>query len=330
MLKRYIIDSIPRLNEVFIGGLREEAMIHIYGAFQTGKSLLTIQILYEMVGKNFGNALYIDTESSILNNFGDIWLDRFRERFKYDVKMVRVGINKYVKVKGGKKKFIRDVQAVIQDDLSDLGIEVEPHLLNRVLQILLPGTELYPYEDYRKNVIYVLDGVGIDSMLKILDVDAEVMRVGDKMEVKIKSYGDLYSSPLSLFINRYKVKFIVLDSLGSLIKPLLSSLQDLPARANITNIILNSLMRLVSKYNLIAFVLNHESKAPMKNFHTFYGGASVGYGFKYNLYLKRVDKSVRELVVYRAPHLPELNWNIKLSIDEGGFHEYMEDSKESS
>ena len=41
MVNKYIIESIPGLNKVFMGGLGEEALIHIYGPYQGGKTILT-------------------------------------------------------------------------------------------------------------------------------------------------------------------------------------------------------------------------------------------------------------------------------------------------
>lgn len=328
MLKRFIIDSIPRLNEIFMGGLREESLIHVFGQFQSGKSLLTIQLLYEMVGKGFGNSLYLDTEASIINNFSENWMDWFKERFRNEVKMTRVRVDRFSSRSRERRKTAKEVAAALIEVLSDLKIKVEENLVDRVVELLLPYIELTPMETGR-NMIYVLDGVSIDLALNILNIKADIKRKGDKMDVKILEYGDVESSPLSTFIHKYKVKFMVLDSLGNLFKPIQGGLQDLPARAGLISLVLNSFMRLASRHKLIIFVLNHESRNPAKGNYTFYGGSSVGYGFKYSLYLRRLGESKRELIVYRAPHLPDGRWRIKLIIKEGGFYACEDDSKES-
>jgi len=321
-LKSYIIDSIPKLNEVFIGGITEGSMIHLYGPFQSGKSLLLIQILYEFVGKKFGNALYIDTEASIRNNFESIWLDRFRDRFKYEVSMEKVNIEKYTKAKGGKKKFLKEIKAIFEDVFTELNIDVDDILLDRALRILTPNIVLSSEKSRFPNKIYILESVDLPTILTLLNIKADIKRVGDKIEVKIKGYEDVLSSPISIFIDKYKIKFLVIDSLGTLIKPLMSSLQDLPARANVTNMILTGLMRLVSDHKLIVFVSNHESKSPIKSsYYTFYGGSPIGYSFKYSIYLKRIGVGEREIIAYRAPHIPEKSWSLKLVIKDDGFHE---------
>ena len=329
LLNRYIIESIPRINEVFGGGLSEEAMIHVYGPFQSGKTLLIMQFLYELIGKGFGNGLYLDTEVSVKNNFGNIWWDRFRERFQYEVYIDEVKVDVYYRDRG-RKKHIKEVKAVFEDTLNDLNIKVDPLLLENALSILLPGRELIASSSTKNKVLHVFSEVGILELLSLMNMEVEVKGSKEKMDVKIRKYGDAVASPLSTFINKYKVKFIVLDSLGMLIKPLMGGIQDLPARATVINLLLNGLMKIASFYKLIVFVLNHESRSPMNKFYTFYGGSSIGYGFKYNLYLKRIGEDTRELIAYRAPHIPEKGWSIQLRICRSGFYESDKEDCKSS
>jgi len=273
LLKHYIIESIPKLNEVFGGGIHEESMIHIYGPFQSGKSLLVIQVLYEMIGKRFGNGLYLDTEASVVNNFGTLWWERFNARFKSEVYMDKLDISKVKKTREG-KKYLKEVRAVIEDVLNELGIDFDQTLLERALSILMPGIELISSSTSKSKMLYVLDRLDLTLLLNLLNIYADITRNGNKMEVSVRKYGDIFASPLSVFINKFKIKFLVLDSLGMLIKPLIGGLQDLPARATVTNLILNSLMRLVSHYKLIVFVLNHETELKLEQLLDF-GAANI-------------------------------------------------------
>ena len=111
--------------------------------------------------------------------------------------------------------------------------------------------------------------------------------------------------------------------MGGLLKSRKYEIQDFPARAATINSILHSLAQLASRYDLIVFVSNHESKAPMSNYTSFYGGSSVGYGFKYSLYLKMGrDRDQRRLIGYRAPHIAPSGWELALKISDRGFEEH--------
>ncbi len=173
-----------------------------------------------------------------------------------------------------------------------------------------------------KTEVYI---AGVDGSR--LNIEAEVLRVGEKTEVKIKRVGDPVAGSLSKFIREYRIKFVVIDSLGMIVKGLAIGLADLPARAAVTNLIIGGLIRLASNYRLIIFATNHESRNPIKNYYSFYGGNPIGYGFKYSLYLARKGVGRRSLVVERSPVLPERSLTIDLEIGDDGFYEVSEDDK---
>ncbi len=326
MSRRYLINSIPKLNEIFNGGIPEESLIHIYGPFKAGKTYLILQLIYELVGKGFGNALYIDTEASVKSNFLNSLPNAFRERFKYDIKVVDVGLNKYVTGKSRKKYNERDIRNVFITVLNELGIEYDSEALKDAIRIFLKKHDLTASEKLKSNAIYVLDRIGVREFLSILDIEADVQKVGEKTEVKIRRLGDVSLSPLSRFIRDYSIKFMVVDSIGMLVKNLAISLSDLPARATVTNLIIGGLIRLASEYKLIIFVANHESRNPVKQTYSFYGGSPIGYGFKYSLYLAISKDNRRVLIVDRAPHLAPHSLKIPLVIGDDGF-KYSEDGK---
>lgn len=329
MVDRFIIRSLPKMNEFFGGGLPRESMVHLYGPYQSGKTLLIYQLLYELTYQGLGNALYIDTEASFRSNFSDELARRFVNRFGKGVKISDVSIVRSVLRRGGKKLNLSDFRKELAAILDELEIVYDIEDLSDATKFFMRSVDLVS-GDRGKKIIYLLDGVDIATMLKLLDIDAEVERKGGKTEVKIKSLADPLSSPLAKFIRKYKVVFVVLDSLGMLVKGLAISLSDLPARAVVTNLIIGGLIRLASAHKLIIIATNHESKNPTgKGFHSFYGGNAVGYGFKYSLYLSKVGKGRRRLVAERSPLLPEYTYAIDLEIKEDGFYEVREDSEGS-
>ncbi len=331
MSRRYIIDSLPNLNTFFMSGVGESTIAHIYGPFQSGKSLLIIQILSEWVSKGFGNALILDTEMTILNNFGKEWMDRFSKRFGKDVKMVPSYTRKYT-VKGGKKRYLNDVLTAIETVLHDLDIEIERPRLRKLLENIMPRYEIVPKEDGDiNNKIYLINIQDITYLFSLMDIEAKVSNEGQKMGFQIRYDRDISISPLASFISKYKIRFISLDSLGGLLKFRHYDLQDYPARASMLSSLLHSLARLASQYKLVIFVANHETRSPSNNpYISFYGGSSVGYGFKYTLYIRKKGKNMREITGYRAPHLPEMEYRLDVYIEEDGFHEVREDGSKDS
>ena len=332
MSKRYLIDSLKSLNEFFMDGVEVGTLAQIYGPYQAGKSLLILQILYEWVSKGFGNALILDSELSILNNFRRRWKDRLSKRFGKEISLDRVSSRKYV-VKGGKKRYLNDVANVVIEVLSELDIEVDRPVIRRLLEQLLPQHELYP-EDGGDGLghIYVCEVRDLAHLYQLMGLEANITEEKDKIDIIVRHNTDLYTSPLARFIEKYHIKFVSLDSLGGLIKTLTSMnrVQNFPVRASALNILLHNISRIANELGLIVFVSNHESKSPMNNFYSFYGGSSVGYGFKYTLYLKRVKEFKRELIGYRAPHLPEGAFKVILEIEEGGFYEVNEGTDKNS
>ncbi len=317
MSRRLLIISIPRLNEVFMGGVAPSSMIHIYGRYQTGKSLLALQILYEWVSSGFGSALVLDSEHSFYNNFSKTWMERFAKRFGVEVEMVRLSKEKY-RVQGGKRRYLNDIRNVMMDVFGELGMEVDETYLRRVLEYLLPQVELRP-ERAVDRAIYVYEVSGVEGLAEILGMKSSVKVGSKKIEASMDRTTDLETSPLANFIRSAGVKFILLDSLGGLMKNYIFHLQDFPTRAAILNVMLHSLGTLASSHDLIVFVSNHESRNPTTNYHSFYGGSAVGYGFKYVLYMRLEKDGYREVIGYRAPHMPEAGWRLRLRLDERGF-----------
>ncbi len=321
MVERYIVRSIPRLNTFFGGGIPKESMVHLYGPFQSGKTLLVYQLLYELVYQGLGNALYIDTEASFRSNFSDTVGRRFEERFGKGVRLCDVKLSRSVLMRGGKKLGVSEFKRELAAILDDLGILYDIEDLSDAVRLFTRKVDLVS-DERGKKIIYLLDGVDLALALKILDIEAEVGRKGEKTEVKIKGLSDPVTSPLAKFIRKYRVSFLVIDSMGMLVKGLAVSLSDLPARAVVTNLIIGSLIRLASIYGLVVIATNHESRNPTgKGFHSFYGGNAFGYGFKYSLYLSKLGKGLRRLVAERSPILPEYSEYIDLKIGEDGFYE---------
>lgn len=332
MSKRYLIDSLKSLNEFFMDGVEVGTLAQIYGPYQAGKSLLILQIFYEWVSKGFGNALIIDSELSIVNNFRRRWKDRFSKRFGREVSLEQIFSRKYV-IKGGKKRYLNDVANVVIEVLSELDIEVDRPVIRRLLERLIPENELVP-ENVGDDLghIYVCEVRDLAHLYELMGLEASILEEKDKIDVIVRHKTDLYTSSLARFIEKHHIRFLSLDSLGGLIKTLTSMnrVQNFPVRASALNILLHNLSRLANELELIVFVSNHESKSPINNFYSFYGGSSVGYGFKYTLYLRRVKESKRELIGYRAPHLPEGAFKLVLEIGDGGFYEVDQGSDEAS
>lgn len=322
VVSRFLVNSLPRLNEAFLGGVGEESLIHIYGPYQSGKTLLLFQILYELVSRGHGNALFIDTEASFRNNFSRVMKNRFMDRFSLSLDILDVEVILYSRGSRRRKDF-KSVRKVFEAILDELGLEYDDVDLDDAVRVFLKDVELS--SKVRKNVIYLLDNMSLDMMLSLLNIEAEVVRRGEKTEVKVRRVGDPLSGGLSKFIRKYRVKFLVLDSIGMLVKGLAIGLSDLPARAAVTNLIIGGLIRLASVYRLVIFATNHESRNPVKNYHSFYGGNPIGYGFKYSLYLGRRGGGRRALVVERSPVLPDKDLSIELEIRDDGFYEVSGD-----
>ena len=322
-LERFLLTSVPKLNEVFRGGLGEESLIHIYGPYQSGKTLLIFQLIYELVMKGYGNALYIDTEASFKNNFSSEMRKRFEDRFGKGVNIFDVVIERYASKGKKRREKEAEIRRYFEAILDDLGLEYSKEDLYDALMAFLKIIELKSTKS-RHPSIYVLDTLDLSGLLSILNIEAEVTRVGEKTEVKIKRVGDPLSGSLSKFIRSYNIKFLVIDSLGMMVKGLAIGLADLPARAAVTNLIIGGLIRLASNYRLIIFATNHESRNPVKNYYSFYGGNPIGYGFKYSLYLAKRGVGRRSLVVERAPTIPEKSLSIELEIKDDGFYQVMD------
>ncbi len=329
LVKRYRLNTLPKLNYVFQGGLGEESMVHIYGPYQAGKTILTIQLIYEILSQDNVSALYIDVESSLKNNFiVEDRLNAFKERFKFEAKIASVGIEKYARSsKRRDRKSISELKRIFETVLDELEIEYDKDDLTDALHVFLKQYEL-KVDKSEKKCIYVLDGIQLNDLYKLLDIDAEVSSIGQKIEIKVKRQGDPITSPLSKFIRKNNIKVIVIDSLGSLLKNLPTGLSDLPARAVALNLLLTSLMKLTTFYKLIVIVTNHESVNPTKdNIRIYYGGIAVGYSFKYSIHLARKGEK-RFIIVDRAPHIPDRSVKIELAINDDGFHEVTSENED--
>lgn len=329
MVNKYIIESIPGLNKVFMGGLGEEALIHIYGPYQGGKTILTYQLIYELVSKGLGNGLIIDTEASFRNNFSGDFTNRLASRVGRNIDIHDVDLKQYVKRGKGRRMELMEFYRYFKAILDELNIVYDDASLEDALKSFIKEFKL---ESKRgKRVVYIVNRIDLGLMLKLLDIKANIVKVGGKSEVKITSIGDPLKSPLSNFIRSYGVKFISIDSLGMLVKSMAAGLSDLPARAMVVNLIIGALIRLVSEYRLIVFATNHESRNPTNNIYSFYGGSPIGYGFKYSFFLARgreIDKRI--LVVERAPLLPDKSIKIVLELRDDGFHEVEIDGDDGS
>jgi hypothetical protein len=212
--------------------------------------------------------------------------------------------------------------------LDELELQYDKVDLEDALKAFIKELQLRA-DSKKQNCLYLLTGIGLEDMFKLLDIEASISSVGDKLEVNVKYCGDPLKSPLSKFIRKYNIKLIVIDSLGSLIKNMPTKPQYLPARASALNLMLTSFMKMTAAYKLIILATNHESINPIgKGFPVFYGGISVGYSFKYSLHLTRKGVN-RILIVERAPHLPDRSIKIPLTIGKDGFHVLKENVEEA-
>jgi RecA/RadA recombinase len=229
LVKRYQITSIPSLNEALQGGLGEESMLQIYGPYQAGKTLLSLQLIYEVLSKDKVSSLYIDIESSLKNNFiVEDRLSALNRRFNFELEVGDVAIERKARSKS-RRRDLKEIRRVFETVLDELEIAYDEEDLEDALKAFLKEYEMVSTATGRSGVLHILDGVQLIDLYNLLNIRAELTSVGRKVEVKVREQGDPTVSPLSKFIRKHRVKVVVIDSLGSLLKHLSSGLSDPPA-----------------------------------------------------------------------------------------------------
>lgn len=235
-----------------------------------------------------GNVLLIDSEGN--KHSFEPWMNTFKTRFDTDIQIVDLAFDSKV--------------------------------------------ELTPKEfDKNKPIVFIADITGIHEMLTFHGRQCEFkISEGGKLELTPVDGGYLYDvslSPIAKFIAKNNIKGVIYDSISMPACDFLSSRQNAPARSDAIKTWLSVAMQLGIKHNIAFIGTSHITKDPTNKYDRVdhYGGKAVAHVFKFVLLLKKGQDTNRELIVERAPTLPDMKEKKMLKITDIGFMD-LDEKKE--
>jgi archaellum biogenesis ATPase FlaH len=185
--------------------------------------------------------------------------------------------------------------------------------------------------DASKVKVEYMDVRTIEDLLKYLGFKVE-LEVTDKGKVELRYKGESEKKPIVEDVQKKNIKVLVLDSMSNPLKiSFPGGRQNLPARGDAINLILNSLHYISIDNELVSLVVHHQSMDPTNPYQKPkpFGGETIRYNFKVWLYLEprtfRPHRTVRD--VYLGRWFNKEPWSQKCSIylDDHGFRDITQE-----
>lgn len=280
----------------FIGGIPKGTALGIVGPSASGKTILTVQMAYDVMLAESANSVFIDTEGN--GHVHEPWVDNFNSEFDAEVQYIEC---EYDDNSGKIEKFD------IEDDEAD-------H---------------YMYVIDVRHMPAILDMVGREE-------DIEVSSNGKITLTPTPQWSnDIFDSPIGDFVLENTVKYLGIDSVTNPLTEFEGGQQNLPARSKATNLLMLQVQKLAQKTDLAVTTIHHETFNPQNSFDkaSEKGGKAIGYNHKYMIHLQNETTSrtpkakkrpdhVRACWIIRHPSKKEWSDFKEIELDSSGFKEY--------
>lgn len=258
----YLPTNIEAINAL-VGGLPVGSGLLIYGPAEGGKTILELQMAFEILQAGHSVAI-VDTEGSD-HTYAD-WHAKFVERYKVDAGLIFVKPVLKPVMKGDVPVDMSKFEFQMDQE------EVKKHTLN----------------------IYVFDIRELTDLLAFFGkpVDIEPSPNG-KFSVKPQPGWKMNPalSALGVFLKARGCHYLAVDSLTNPLKAVGTEQQNLPARAQLIGYLMTSIQGLSEKLGLATVMVSHEGGVSNTDpFAKFkhpepLGGQTVLYNVKYSVYL---------------------------------------------
>ena len=303
----YLPTDIRAINYL-VGGLPVSTELLLYAPQEAGKTILTMQLAFDVMKLTGKSAVILDTEGSEFTHRE--WVDTFNRRYGMNAELVFLDVC-VVPVEKKKKGF---------------GFSISSSNEN--------------YEKIDRQKLIVVDVRGITSLLPLLGRYVR-FETSDAGKTSIKSLkGDMEEQPwetqIAKIIQKNNVGFLALDSLTRPVDQLVPSKSNLPARAQATQLLLTQIDILAHWFKIPVVVTAHETYDPMDAFSKPEpkGGKNVGYAFKFVLYMswkptshtphvERREENTREIHLKRHPSKKAFGVHQIIELTNDGFVDYV-------
>jgi len=258
--------SLEALNEMFGGSAYSAGeLFGIYAPAGTGKTLFAIQEAVWLTSKGY-NVLYIETEGSG-EEMIQKWAPIFAERFDGDL-----------------NRFYFESRRTLETLAQYLGFELK-FATKKADESELTGS-------VNQLTLFDVDENGVKKKKGGRKKKSKKDEKVGKIEVM---YRPLDISLIEQDIEKYKIDFIILDSLSMPIRATFPpDQQNNPSKSFVEARILQKFIELQEKFNVGVMVIMHASMNPARPYESainFRGGLSVRHAVKRIVYLGKREKS---------------------------------------
>lgn len=313
----YMQTSLENLNGIMSqdkpfkieGGLPSGIVVGLTADAETGKSILTLQLMYETMAKLGCNAFFLQTESGggIESVYMEYWGQVFGQRFNLpDVQVVRVRFKERRRTKDDRsrvrfvfkpKKFDPERPTMFVANYTDSSDILE--MLGRRIRLEIGGT---------------------GKITPVYNTD-EFLSVG--------------KTGFGRFLDEHSIGFFAIDSITEPINQFIGGLKNYPGRHEATNIWMKLIRDYASYYDMIAIGTHHETVLGFgqgkKQVKEIKGGKAIRHAFKFNILLESMTKTqgrphgIKRIGVERHPFKPPLVDIRFLLLDDMGYHDIIGD-----
>lgn len=309
---KFITSFLPtdlRAINYLLGGLPVSTEVLVYAPFEAGKTILAMQLAFNVMQLTGGGAMIIDTEGSEFTYTE--WIEIFNKRYGMNVQLVLLDVRVIPSDEKKKKAFNFSITPLPKD-----------------------------YERSKRQKLIIVDARGITSLLPFLGryVRFETSELGKTSLKSLK--GDMDEQPwetrIADIIKKNDVGFLALDSLTRPLDQLVPSKANLPGRAQATQLLLTQLDILAHWFSIPVVVTAHETLDPLDTFSKPEpkGGKNVHYAFKFVLYMSwkssshtpHVEKrevNTREIHLKRHPSKASFGVHQIIDLTNDGFVDYV-------
>lgn len=311
----YIPTSLESFNKLMgiekpfkiAGGLPRGIILGLTADAEVGKSILCLQLMFDMIAKTGRNALFINTEPG--SGIGDIYMDYwgrvFSHRFEIEFPQIR---ELYFTEKKRRKEDRTRVK--------------------------------FKFDEYDSSapVIFVANYSSADQILEMMGrrITLEIGNTGKITPVyNTDELLPVWKTGFGKFLEENNIGFLAFDSITEPINEFIGGLKNYPGRHEATNIWMKMLRDYVSYYKLISVSTHHETVMGFgqarKQTKEIKGGKSIRHSFKFNILMEGMNKAknrptgIKRLGAERHPFKPALGELIYLLLNEWGYHEIAGD-----
>lgn len=290
--------GLPSLDKFTKGGLPLNCLIKVDGLHEVGKTIFVQEMACLYIAQHNKNVLHINTEGGFMEDTWDEWMTQFEKKYAIkNLKQVELLVKGQVKriPKGKAKEGTITGVNITQFDLS------EPLLNKR--KIIKPAM----IKAYIPNLYILMKLLGRPGVFNDPDQTSGYYRWRDLPD----QAATIDEAMLAQLIDQYEIGMFIIDSITNPVKALWSpSPQNMPGRSTCYGHLGAALAELCSVYKTTCLCVSHAVSGGAQPYHGTrqeigWGGEIVGYTFKYDLYFKKMPKTIR--VNKKAIKVPKYN-----------------------